>query len=68
MTLYYDTIETLNLEEKETFVKKIYRDYHIAALNTSDSRIRDCKKLIESFVRETEIPYPYDDAIESTIY
>ncbi len=68
MTLYYDIYETLDLEQKEELVKNVYRDYHIAALNASDSRVRDCKKLIESFVRETEIPYPYDDAIESTIY
>ena len=68
MTQYYDIKNELTLEEKDAFVKKIYQDYHIAALETSDSRVRDCRKLIESFIRETEIPYTYDDSIDNMIY
>lgn len=68
MTQYYDIKNRIDSEAEETLVKSIYQDYHIAALGDNDSRVRDCKKLIESFIRETKIPYPYDDAIDNMIY
>ncbi len=68
MTQYYELRETFNAETKDAFVRCLYQDYHIAALNSTDSRIRDCRRLIEAFIRETEIPYPYDDSINNMIY
>lgn len=75
MSQYYDTIGSgksrkvgSQENDKEDLVLDVYEDYHIAALNCSDSRVKGCKKLIETFVRETGVPYPYDDdGIESTI-
>lgn len=75
MSQYYDAIGSGKSQEvgsreneKINIVLDIYNDYHIAALNCSDSRVRGCKNLIETFIRETSIPYPYDDdGIESNI-
>lgn len=68
MAQYYDLKNELTIEEKNSYVRSIYQDYHIAALETEDSRVQDCKKLLESFIRETEIPYPYDDSVNNMIY
>lgn len=68
MTQYYDFKDKFNDEDKDSFVRSIYQDYHIASIETTDSRVRDCRKLVESFIRETEIPYPYDDAVNNMIY
>lgn len=68
MTQYYDKKEQLDSDDAQSLIYNIYHDYHIAALGVNDSRVYDCKKLIESFIRETKVPYPYDDAIENTIY
>ena len=75
MTQYYDTIKDGNSRkvlpgetEKEKLVLEIYEDYHVAALKRSDSRVQSCKNLIEAFIRETSVPYPYDDdGVESYI-
>lgn len=75
MSQYYDAIGSgqsrkVNYQEreKEELVLGVYEDYHIAALNHADSRVQGCKGIIETFVRETGVPYPYDDdGIESSI-
>lgn len=75
MSQYYDVIGNGNSRkvfpgesEKEQSVLAVYEDYHIAALKRSDSRVQSCKNLIESFARETGVPYPYDDdGVESNI-
>lgn len=75
MTQYYDTTKDENCRkvlsgetEKEKLVLTIYEDYHVAALKRLDSRVQSCKDLIEAFIRETGVPYPYDDdGIESFI-
>lgn len=68
MSKYYDNKKNASNEDIDLLVRDIYQDYHIAAIDSTDSRVRDCKNLIESFIRETEIPYPYDDSIENLIY
>lgn len=71
MTEYYDNYPQdkrvdENDEQKNKEVNEVYNDYHIAALALSDNRIHDCKTLIEAFVRETGVPYPYiEDGIEN---
>lgn len=75
MSQYYDLLaketspKVLPQEcEKEKMVLDVYEDYHIAALKISDSRVQSCKGLIEAFIRETGITYPYeDDGIENMI-
>lgn len=75
MSQYYELIEkgdspkVLPQEfEKEKMVLDVYEDYHIAALKISDSRVQSCKGLIEAFIRETGITYPYeDDGIDNMI-
>ena len=65
MTQYYNNILSVNGEDIETLAMEVYKNYHIAALNHIDSRVYNCRNLIESFIRETGIPYPYDDGIEN---
>lgn len=67
MTQYYEMKKTADNEELENLANDIYLDYHVAAIDINDSRVRDCKHLIESFIRETSFPYPYDDLIENVI-
>ena len=72
MSLFYRTAEkgvkkTIEGTEREKMVLDIFDDYHIAAINRHDSRVRGCKDLIIAFVRETGIPYPYDDGIVNDI-
>lgn len=67
MTQYYNNIPSDNMEEIEMLVMDVYKNYHIAALNRIDTRIYNCRNLIESFVRETGIPYPYDDGVNNDI-
>lgn len=67
MTQYYNLKEKFTDEDKDSFVRSIYQDYHIASIE-NDSRVRDCRSLVESFIRETEIPYPYDDGVDNMIY
>lgn len=68
MSQYYDNKNQCNQENAEALVRAVYQDFHVAALDIADSRVRDCKKLIESFVRETQIPYPFDDGVANMIY
>lgn len=67
MTQFYRNGQSYSPEEIESIAMKVYKDYHIAALNTTDVRVFNCKKLIESFVRETGIAYGYDDGINNDI-
>lgn len=68
MNQYYDVKGTAEKENLEMMINEIYDDFHVAALDINDSRVRDCRKLIESFVRETKVPYPFDDGVVNAIY
>ena len=48
--------------EEEKKILNIYSDYHVA-VDRNDFQVRNCKDLIEALVKETGIPYPYDDGI-----
>lgn len=49
-------------------IMEIYLDYHTASSGKADSRVRKCKEIIEAFIRETSVPYPYeDDGIENSL-
>lgn len=49
-------------------IMDIYLDYHTACSGKADSRVRKCKEIIEAFIRETSVPYPYeDDGVENLI-
>ena len=61
MTQYY---KKKNIENQEDLVQEVYKNYHIAAGGKGDSRIVTSKELIEAFVRETEVAYPYYDDID----
>ena len=37
-------------------VMEIYRDFHIASAGRPDSKVRNCKDVIEAFIRETGVP------------
>ncbi|MBQ8280087.1 MAG: hypothetical protein IJZ23_09630 [Roseburia sp.] len=67
MTQYYEISQSDN-EAMENLAMEVYKNYHIASLNKADSRVYNCKNLIESFIRESRIPYPYDDGVENSIY
>lgn len=66
MSQYYD-LQIDDMEGCEALVMEVYKNYHIAFLNRRDARVYNCKNLIESFIRETGIPYPYDDAIDNNM-
>lgn len=68
MSQYYDIKDQCDYKRSEALASEIYQDFHVAALDLTDARVRDCKKLIESFVRETQIPYPFDDGVANMIY
>lgn len=74
MSQYYDSVRHDkscdrfgNDTEKEEMVLQIYEDYHIAASGTMDPRVHGCKGIIEAFICETKIPYPYDDDIDNNM-
>ncbi len=67
MTQFYSNCINNRGEDVEKLAMDVYKNYHIAALNRMDVRVYDCRNLIESFVRETGIPYPYDDGINNDI-
>lgn len=48
--------------EEEKKILNIYSDYHVA-VDRNDFQVCNCKDLIEALVKETGIPYPYDDGI-----
>ena len=67
ITRYYEMISKGNCKkiDIEKTIKTAYHNYHIAALNMFDLRVKESKKIIESIVRETGIAYPFDDGIEN---
>lgn len=67
MTQFYSNSINDSWEEIERLAMDVYKNYHIASLNRMDMRVHNCRNLIESFVRETGIPYPYDDGINNDI-
>lgn len=67
MTQYYNNSSCDNLATIEKLAMDVYKNYHIASLNRTDTRVYNCRYLIESFVRETGVPYPYDDGVNNDI-
>ncbi len=73
MTCYYDEYaqqkKVIEDEEKKVQkVKEIYEDYHISAASQKDFKVYNCKSLIESFAKETGVPYPYlEDGVDVSI-
>ncbi len=72
MCLYYDCVKkNANIieegSEEEKKILNIYNDYHVAVSGRIDSQVRNCKDLIEAFIKETRIPYPYDDDINNDL-
>jgi len=71
ISMFYDSAQknpTKRVEEgseQEQEILRIYSDYHVALTDRTDSRARKCKNIIEVLVRETAVPYPYDDDIEN---
>lgn len=67
--LFYDNlkqkgdVKICEGSEEERRVLSIYNDYHVAAAGSNDSQVRNCRDLIEAFIKETGISYPYDDGI-----
>lgn len=51
--------------EKEVFVKSAYKYYHIAITTQRDSRVLNCKDMIEAVIQESGIAYPYDDGVQN---
>ncbi len=56
-----------NLQQDDELIREtimnVYENYHKAAIGSSDSRVQGCKHLIEVFVIESGVAYPYDDNI-----
>lgn len=67
ISLYYEQKQKNGTKGSKKLINEIYDIYHIAALDSNDYRVSECKKIIETFARETKVPYPYDD-IENNIY
>lgn len=67
MTQFYSNLKKDSQENIEKLAMEVYKNYHIASLNRIDTRVYNCRNLIESFVRETSIPYPYDDGINNDL-
>lgn len=65
MNQFYEIKGNLDINEEliESTIMNVYENYHKAAIGSSDSRVRGCKQLIEVFVIESGIAYPYDDNI-----
>ena len=68
ISLFYDSIkdgESKKVEigsHREKEIIDIYDDYHIA-VGTNDASILKHREIIEAFVKETSVPYPYDDGV-----
>lgn len=73
MSIYYAKaaeIGTKSAEENPELlqlVKDVYSNYHYSALDSGSMYAQNCRHLIETFVCETEIPYPYGDGINNNI-
>lgn len=65
MNQFYELKSNLDSDDKliQSTVMNVYENYHKAAIGSSDSRVRGCKQLIEVFVIESGVAYPYDDNI-----
>lgn len=73
MSIYYEKVTNFNSKkaendpELELLAKDVYEQYHIAAQDVTDLYVYNCRHLIETFICESGIPYPYDDGIENKI-
>ena len=73
MSIYYAKVKGCNSKkaenapELEIIAYDVYEQYHIAARDSTDFYVYNCRHLIESFVCESGIPYPYDDGVENRI-
>lgn len=67
MNQYYEMKKNLNRDDEsiQQIVMNVYENYHKAAAGSLDSRVRGCKHLIEVFVLESGVAYPYDDNIKN---
>lgn len=67
MNQYYEMKKSLNKEDDsiQQIVMNVYENYHKAAAGSLDSRVRGCRHLIEVFVIESRVAYPYDDNIKN---
>ena len=50
-------------DELINIVQTVFDQFHLAAADASDLYVMNCRSLIETFVCETKIPYPYDDGV-----
>lgn len=73
MSIYYEKSTKNGTKKAEDnpeliqIVQDVYSDYHHSALDVGSVYARNCRPLIENFVCETEIPYPYGDGIVNNI-
>lgn len=73
MDIYYNTAvrnEGNNEEEIPPLlpiISEVYRNYHYSFVEDDNVVARGSKTLIEMFVRETKVPYPYDDGVNNDI-
>lgn len=67
MNQYYE-MKNNSVDDNELLletVMNVYENYHKAAIGSFDSRVWGCKHLLEVFVIESGIAYPYDDNISN---
>lgn len=73
MSIYYEKVKEFDSKraegnaELEAIAYDVYEQFHFAAQDVMDLYVHNCRQLIEMFVCETEVPYPYDDGIENKI-
>lgn len=67
LTQYYNNYQNKEMDEKNEIAQEIYDNYHVAYAGGTDIGVHNCKGIIEAFIRETQIPYPYDDGIENDL-
>lgn len=73
MSIYYENVSENETKKAEgnpeliQIVQDVYNNYHQSVLDTRSIYVRNCRSLIETFVCETEIPYPYGDGVENNI-
>ena len=71
MSIFYDSMTQYGIKyiqedsQEGKLVLGVYDDYHVALADRSDLRARSCRGLIEALIKETGIPYPYDDGIDN---
>lgn len=73
MSIYYEKVKELDSKKAEgnaelqSIVNDVYKQFHFASLDITDIYVHNGRQLIETFVCETEEPYPYDDGVINRI-